>query len=299
MPHAHRFIDPRTLAAIKDLALIARTVVDGFMYGGHQSRRAGLGLEFNQYRSYQPGDDLRRIDWKLYARSDRFYVRESEVETSVSVRFVLDASASMRHEEGGLSKFDYARFLTASLAYLASRQGDAVGLFALRDGHVAALEPQRGPQHLHRLIHTLEVLKAEGVWPTWETVEQLFTVVTHRDLIVFITDLHEQKDEIRTVLAKVQALRNEVLLFHVLGPREHDLSYEGIVEFEELETGRVMQVDADRVRQSYREAVARHLTETRQALQDLGVAYTLFSLDQPLDAALRTFLTRRMRGAGF
>ena len=295
MSQTHRFIDPRTLAAIKDLALIARTVVDGFMYGGHQSRMAGAGLEFNQYRSYQPGDDLRRIDWKLYARSDRFYVRESEVETSVSVRFVLDASASMRHEEDGLSKFDYARFLAASLAYLASRQGDAVGLFALRDGHVAALEPQRGPQHLHRLIHVLEALEAEGVWPSWEAVEQLFTVVTHRDLVVFVTDLHEQEDEIRTVLAKVQALRNEVLLFHVLGPRERDFSYEGVVELEELETGRVMQVDADRVRQGYREAVTRHLTETRQALQDLGIAYSLFTLDQPLDAALRTFLTRRMR----
>ena len=299
MSQAHRFIDPRTLAAIKDLALIARTVVDGFMYGGHQSRMAGAGLEFNQYRSYQPGDDLRRIDWKLYARSDRFYVRESEVETSVSVRFVLDASASMRHEEDGLSKFDYARFLAASLAYLASRQGDAVGLFALRDGHVAALEPQRGPQHLHRLIHALEALEAEGVWPSWEAVEQLFTVVTHRDLVVFVTDLHEQEDEIRTVLAKVQALRNEVLLFHVLGPRERDFSYEGVVELEELETGRVMQIDADRVRQGYREAVTRHLTETRQALQDLGIAYSLFTLDQPLDAALRTFLTRRMQGAGF
>ncbi len=295
MPHAHRFIDPRTLAAIKDLALIARTVVDGFMFGGHQSRMAGAGLEFNQYRSYQPGDDLRQIDWKLYARSDRFYVRESQVETSVNVRFVLDASASMLHEEDGFSKFDYARFLTASLAYLAGRQGDAVGLFALRDGHVATLEPQRGPQHLHRLIHTLEALEAKGVWPTWEAVEQLFTVVTHRDLVVFVTDLHEHKDEIRTVLAKVNTLRNEVLLFHVLGRGELDFSYEGVIEFEELETGRVMQVDADRVRRGYREAVARHLTDTRQALQDLGVAYSLFTLDQPLDSALRAFLTRRIR----
>jgi uncharacterized protein (DUF58 family) len=275
--------------------LIARTVVDGFMFGGHQSRMAGAGLEFNQYRSYQPGDDLRRVDWKLYARSDRFYIRESEVETSVRVRFVLDASASMRHEEDGLSKFDYARFLAASLAYLASRQGDAVGLFALRDGHVTTLEPQRGPQHLHRLLHALEGVEAKGVWPAWEAVEQLFTVVTHRDLVVFITDLHERKDEIRTVLAKVQALRNEVLLFHVLGPRELDFSYEGVVEFEELETGRVMQVDADRVRRGYQEAVARHLAETRQALHDLGVAYTRFTLDQPLDGALRAFLTRRMR----
>ena len=295
MAHAHRFIDPRTLASIKDLALIARTVVDGFMYGGHQSRMAGAGLEFNQYRSYQPGDDLRRVDWKLYARSDRFYVRESEVETSVRVRFVLDASASMLHEEEGLSKFNYARFLVASLAYLASRQGDAVGLYALRDGHIARLAPQRGPQHLHRVLHSLESLEAVGLWPDWAAVEHLFTLASHHDLVVFVTDLHEQKDEIRTTLAKVNALKNEVLLFHLLGRRELDFSYEGVVAFEALESGRVMQVDADRVRRSYQNAVARHLTETRQVLHDLGVAYNLFALDEPLDGALRAFLTRRVR----
>ena len=295
MPQSHRFIDPRTLASIKDLTWIAKTVVDGFMFGGHQSRMAGSGLEFNQYRSYQPGDDLRQIDWKLYARSDRFYIRESEVETSVRVRFVLDASASMLHEEDGITKFDYARFLAASLAYLAGRQGDAIGLFALREGHLETLEPQQGPQHLHRFLHRLEVLEAGGVWPNWKDVEQPFTLATHRDLVVFISDLHEQRGEIRTTLSKVNALRNEVLLFHVLGRRELDFTYEGVVELEELESGRVIQVDADGVRTTYREAMQRHLKETRQALHDLGVAYSLFTLDEPLDSALRAFLTRRLR----
>jgi len=295
MPHAHRFIDPRTLAAIKDLSLIARTVVDGFMFGGHQSRMTGAGLEFNQYRSYEPGDDLRRIDWKLYARSDRFYVRESEVETSVNVRFMLDASASMLHEEDGLSKFDYGRWLMASLAYLAGRQGDAIGLYTLQDRLVTALEPQRGPQQVHRLLHRLEEVEAVGTWPAWAAVEKLFTASPHRDLVVFVTDLHEQQAEIRTVLTKVQALKNEVLLFHVLGRREHDFAYEGTLEFEELETGRLVQVDADRIRQAYREALERHLADLRRTMYDLGVSYHRFFLDEPLDQALRAFLTRRLR----
>ena len=168
------------------------------------------------------------------------------------------------------------------------------GYEALCGGDFEINRPAAGVVFAH-LLHALEGLQAEGIWPPWEAVEQLFTVATHRDLVVFITDLHEQKDEIRTVLAKVNALKNEVLLFHLLGRRELDFSYEGVLEFEELETGRVMQVDADRIRRDYREAVDGHLREVRQELQDLSVAYALFTLDQPLDGVLRTFLTRRMR----
>ena len=124
-------LDPKVLMTIKDLPLLAKTVVDGFMIGLNKSTVKGPGLEFSQYRSYQPGDDLRWLDWKMYARSDRYYIRESEVETSISVRFLIDASASMNHEDNGVKKIDYARFLAASLAYLANSQGDSVGLYTL------------------------------------------------------------------------------------------------------------------------------------------------------------------------
>ena len=155
----NRFLPPSTLAALGDLELAARTVVDGLMYGVHPSRLPGPGLEFSQYRSYQPGDDPRRVDWKLYARSDRYFVREAEIETSVTLRILVDASESMTQEDSGLSKFDYARFAAAALALLAHRQGDAVGVWALRDGQIHTTPPRRHHHHLYQILHNLEQLE--------------------------------------------------------------------------------------------------------------------------------------------
>ena len=292
---SYRFIDPKTLAALGDLALAARTVVDGFMYGVHHSRMPGAGLEFSQYRSYQPGDDLRRVDWKLFARSDRYFLRDAETDTSVTVRLVLDASASMAHQEAGLTKFDYARLLAAALAVLAHRQGDAVGLYALNDGDLHAVPPQRHHQHLHRLLHDLERLEPAGVWPTWERLERLFTAGGQRGITVLITDLHERLNEIRTVAAKLSALRHEVLVLHVIARAELEFGYHGTVTFEEIETGHRIAVDADAVRPAYLAALADELDDLRHSLEDRRVGYARFPLDQPLDLALRHYLTGRER----
>jgi uncharacterized protein (DUF58 family) len=132
-------LDPKVLMTIKDLPLLAKTVIDGFMNGFNKSTVKGPGLEFSQYRSYQPGDDLRWLDWRMFARSDRYYIRESEVETSISVRFLVDASASMNHDDNGIKKIDYAKFLAASLAYLANLQGDSVALNIFKDGELFSM----------------------------------------------------------------------------------------------------------------------------------------------------------------
>lgn len=157
-----RLLDPKILMAIKDLSLAAKTVVDGFMTGVNKSRIKGPGLEFSQYRSYQPGDDLRWLDWKMYGRSDRYYIRESEVETSISVRFLIDASGSMKHEDSGYTKIDYARYLAASLAYLASLQGDAIGLYVFQNKGLFSLAARQDFQHLSRLFYQLEHIQAGG-----------------------------------------------------------------------------------------------------------------------------------------
>jgi uncharacterized protein (DUF58 family) len=292
---SYRFIDPHILAAISDLHLLAKTVVDGFMLGANQSPRPGVGLEFNQYRSYQPGDDLRLVDWKMYARSDRYYVREADVETSITVRFVLDASASMAHEDSGIAKFDYARFLIASLGFLAHAQGEAVGLEMIRDGAVSHLPPKRDHQQLHRFLHELERARPHGVWPDWPQLEGVFTATQKREMIVFVSDLHEQRDEIFAALSKLSALRNEVLLFHLLGRNEIDFSYEGFLTFEDLESGKTLQVDAGRARQPYLNRMQQKLRAVKQALHDEKISYTLLRLDQPLDLALRQFLAQRMK----
>lgn len=291
----YRFIDPHVLAAISDLHLLAKTVVDGFMLGANQSPLSGAGLEFNQYRSYQPGDDLRRVDWKMYARSDRHYVREAEVETSITVRFVLDASASMAHTEAGIKKFDYARFMLAALGYLAHQHGDAIGLEALSDVATAPLPPKREPQQLHRFLHELERLEPRGAWPQASQWRRLLETVQRRELLVFVSDVHEYEHEITDALAKFRALKNEVILFQLLGRDEVEFRHEGFLTLEDLETGRTIEIESARVRQTYHAAMQNRLAEVRSTLQNQDIAYELFLLEQPLDFALRRYLTQRMK----
>ncbi len=143
-----RLLDPKILVAIKDLNLAAKATIDGFMSGINKSTVKGQGLEFSQYRSYQPGDDLRSLDWKMFARSDRYYIRESEIETNIAVRFLVDASASMNHADGEMTKIEYARYLVASLAYLANLQGDAIGLYVFKDAGIYTMAAKQDFQHL-------------------------------------------------------------------------------------------------------------------------------------------------------
>jgi len=292
---SYRFIEPHTLAAISDLRLLAKTVVDGFMLGANRSPRPGVGLEFNQYRSYQPGDDLRLVDWKMHARSDRYYVREADIETSITVRFILDASASMAHEDSGLMKFDYARFLVAALGYLAHAQGEAVGLEIINDTAVTHLPPKHDHQQLHRFLHELERTHPQGVWPDWKELEGIFTATQKREMLVFVSDMHEQHDEIFAALSKLSALRNEVLFFHLLGRNEIDFNYAGFLTFEDLESDQTLQVDATRARTMYLNRMQQKLRHLKQTLHDENINYTLFTLDQPLDFALRQYLTQRMK----
>jgi uncharacterized protein (DUF58 family) len=293
-PSTSRFIDPLVLAELKDLQLIAKIVVDGFLLGVHPSRRSGAGVEFSQHRSYQAGDDLRRVDWKMYARSDRFYVRESDVERSVTVRLLLDASASMAHRDGRLTKFDYARFLAASLGYLADRQGDLLGFQAVHDGQVTGL-PSRQRQHqLSSLFQTLESLRPSGRWPEAAELERRLDLTRSREIVVLISDLYEHGLEIRGVLSELRALRHEVLVLHLLGRNELDFTFQGDLQFEDLETGALVPGNAEALRPSYLEGLTRELESWRQELLGRGIAYELLPLDRPLDFALKGFLRRRL-----
>lgn len=293
----YRFADPRALAALRDLALAARTVVDGLMLGIHTSHRAGAGLEFSQFRSYQPGDDLRRVDWKLYGRSDRFFIRESEAETSLAVRIVLDATASMNHRAGdGVSTFDYARFLAASLAVLAQRQGDAVGLFALADRALVALQPRREHQQLHRVLHTLERLEPAGAWPAWEPVEAALAADPHRGIVVLLTDLHERADEVQRAAQRLAARRHEVIVVHLQAPDELAFPWTGPVTFEEWETGRQLNLDAGAARTRYLEHRSAATHALRRAFEDRRIGYEGVRTDEPLDLVLRRLLAHRAQG---
>ena len=286
-------LDPKVLMTIKDLPLLAKTVIDGFMNGFNKSKVKGPGLEFSQYRSYQPGDDLRWLDWKMYARSDRYYIRESEVETTISVRFLIDASASMNHDDNGIKKIDYARFLTASLAYLANLQGDSVGLYTLANGGLYAMASRPDPQHLQRLFYQLDKIEPAGRFTQPIHYKELFAGTGRKELLVFITDMYQENGEITKLLDSLAALKHEIIVFHLMGQNELDLDFKGYGALEDLETGETIAINPQQSKELYQEKLEQHLTGIRMQLLGKRIFYRMNSTAQPSDEALRDFLVQR------
>ncbi len=306
---ASRFLDPAALAALGDLELIARAVVEGYLSGRHLLPQAGFGTEFAQYRSYDPGDDLRRIDWKAYGRSDRFYVRQSEVERDVTVRFLLDATGSMEHDDGRLTKLDYGRMLVAGLAYLAHRQGDRLALHVVSDGGCVDLAP-RGRRPLLELLHHLESVEAAGTWPPFSELEAHLVTGRTRELVVAVSDLYdsppddpasaatgaaasETEGAIDAALRNLRALGHEVLVLQVTSRNEIDFDFTGDVVFRDLETGAEVAGSADSMRATWRAGLAAEHERWRERFLELRVAHALVSTDEPFEHALREFLLRR------
>ncbi len=263
------------------------------MNGINKSTIKGQGLEFSQYRSYQPGDDLRSLDWKMFARSDRYYIRESEVETNISVRLVVDASASMNHSDGDFTKIDYARYLTACLAYLANLQGDAIGLYIFKHAELFSMVAKQDFQHLARLFFNLEQIKPEGKFTKPIHYKEIFSGTQKRELLVFVTDLYQADDEILTLLDTLNSLGHEILVFHVLSRNELELDFKGYSTFEDLETGQTIQIDQTKARNEYKNRLAQHLDEIRMKMLDRRIYYRTVTTDEPLDQALSGFLKQR------
>ncbi|HEX8330655.1 MAG TPA: DUF58 domain-containing protein [Hymenobacter sp.] len=286
-------LSPELLHGLRNLSLAARQAAEGFLNGAHASRRHGAGMEFSQYRPYQPGDDLRRLDWRLAARSDRYYLRESEVDTSLTVHLLLDASASMNHrDDNGLTKLDYARLLLAALAYLAQQQGDAVGLTILAPGGLRHLPARADTRQLPRIYHALETAEATGNFPDAATLAPL-TARRQRALTVCVSDLYEESSEINALLTRLRATSGDVLLLHLLANNELNFKYKGSVTLRDLESGKTLQLDADQQRPVYQRQLAEWLRDTAQAARRQGFDYHQLSTAEPLDQAMREFLRRR------
>ena len=279
--------------AIKDLPLAAKTTVEGFMQGIHKSYVKGPGMEFSQYRSYQPGDDLRSLDWKMFARSDRYYIRESEIETSVSVRFLVDASASMQHTDDGFSKMQFTKYVAASLAYLAHSQGDAVGLYVFQAGDLFVLPARKDHQHFTRLLHGLDGVQPGGTFTEPVHYKNIFLGQQRRELLVFITDFHQQQAEITRLLELVSSLRHEIIVLQVLAGNELSLDYKGFTTFEDLETGQTVKVDAQAAKVLYQQRLNAQLSAIKTSLHEKNIFYSLLKMNEPIDTALRDFLNQR------
>ena len=286
-------LDPKILMAIKDLQLAAKTTINGFMAGINKSTIKGPGLEFSQYRSYQPGDDLRSLDWKMYARSDRYYIRESEVETSISIHFLIDASGSMNHKDGDFSKIDFARYMAASLAYLASQQSDAVGLYVFQDGELFSMDSRRDHQHLARFFYQLEQINPSGKFTEVIKYKDIFAGAQKRELLIFITDLYEKDGEIFKLLDSLVSLKHEIVVFQLMSKNELEFDFRGYGAVEDLETGEVVKIDAGHEQKTYQLRLQEYLASIRMRLLDKNIFYRLVNMDQPLDQVLRDFLNQR------
>jgi uncharacterized protein (DUF58 family) len=291
-----RLLDPAVLASIGRLDLVARTVVEGFLIGLHKSPYRGLSQEFAEHRPYIAGDEMRRIDWRVYARTDRLYVKESEEETNAPVRLLLDMSASLRYAPRRESKFHYARYLTASLAYLAARQGDRVGLNCFNEESQVSIPARGGERHLQTILVALEHLKPGGRTRIGANLLQQASQWKRRGLAILISDLYDEREEIVEAVARVRRVGHDVVVFHLLDRAEKFLETRGIREFHDLETNETILADADRLRRAYLARLDELRLFLRRELERAGADYAELDTAKPLDKALAIYLRRRKAG---
>lgn len=281
---------PEIINTINGLELIARIIVEGFISGSNRSQSIGVGQEFSQYRGYEPGDDLRLLDWKMYARSERYFVKLSEIETNITIKFIVDTSHSMSYTENEISKLQYARVMVAALGYLARKQTDTIGLYGINDKHLEVVQPRFEQQQFMRFITSLVSLKSEGNWG--RKTESLIDH-TGKEMIVVVTDLYDQNKDILTFISRLKTSRNEVLVFHLMGKHERELSFEGAFTFEDLETQQRVKVDTAVKQKEYKTLINKWIDDTRNFLLEKNINYTLVSQDEPVENTLRNFLKAR------
>jgi uncharacterized protein (DUF58 family) len=288
------FIDPQTLMRIRSLQLRARIVVQGFLSGLHRSPHHGFSVEFSEYREYSPGDDPRHLDWKLYARSDRYYIKRFEEETNLQCHLLVDMSRSMGFGTLKYNKMDYARTIAATLAYFLALQRDAVGLVTF-DQEIAEMAPARyRPGHLHRLMICLERAVAGKSTNLAAPLERIAGMVHKRGMVVLISDLLAPAEALRQQLAYLRSEGHEVTLLRVLDPAELDFNFSKPAIFVDLESNRDVYIDPEMARQQYRANFLRHAEEIRQMCREMGIDLYQMSTQRPLELAMADFLQSRV-----
>jgi uncharacterized protein (DUF58 family) len=290
---SERLLNPSVLAALGRLDLIARTIVEGFLIGLHRSPYHGLSQEFAEHRPYIAGDEMRRVDWRVYARTDRLYVKEFEEETNAPVRLLLDASGSLAFKARDVSKLDYARYLLSALAYLATRQNDRVGLVCF-DEEVRERLPTRGSQrHLHAILAALERVEAVGRTRVGPMLLREAAQWKRRGLAVLVSDLYDEADEIVDAVARVRRVGHDIIIFHLLDRAEKLLDQRGLHEFHDLETGETLIADTERIRKAYVTRMTEQRALFQREFERTGAEYAELDTAEPLDKALGLYLRKR------
>ncbi|HEY1866187.1 MAG TPA: DUF58 domain-containing protein [Candidatus Acidoferrales bacterium] len=289
-----RFLDPSVLASISSLDLVAKTVVDGFVSGLHRSPDFGFSQEFAEYRAYSPGDDLRHVDWNVFARTERAYLKRYRGETNTLVTILLDASNSMKFTSHGVTKMDYARYTAASLFYLANKsQRDAAGLIVFDDELRSYIRPSARQGQLHRLLAGLEHAEPRARTNYGKPLIYFQNLLRRRGMVVVISDFYESPEVIVKTIEPLRFHGNEVILFHVLDPREIRPQLGAPSILIDLETDESMEVTPDYAHNDYVQKMDAHITALRDRAHGSGLDYYLLVTDKPLDGALREYLTIR------
>jgi uncharacterized protein (DUF58 family) len=287
------FVDPKVLTRIDNLELVAKTVVDGFINGLHRSPYLGLSLDFAEHRPYMPGDDIRRIDWRLYARTDRYYVKEYEADTNANFMALLDVSRSMEYGSKGISKLDYGKYLAASLAYFSSEQRDRVGLITFDNDIVDYVPPSA--KHLEVVLHTLDRATPHRPGELLPPLRKIGESLRRRGIVVLISDFYEDPEAVFDAVKPLKFRGHDVLVFHLLDPAEIEFPFDEAASFEDLETGERMPIVPETQRARYRELIQGHIAKLHKLFTDARIDYGLFDTATPLDYALFTYLSNRER----
>lgn len=288
------YFDPKVLAGIANLQLRARWVVEGLMSGIHRSRAKGFSVEFEEHREYTPGDEIRRIDWKAYGKFDKYFIKEYEDETNVRAYLLLDSSASMDYGSDGITKFDYACTLVASLAYLILKQQDSAGLVTFSNKVESFLPPRAKRDYLVNLLHALEQRRAAGETNVGKMLDDIAGQIRRRGLIILVSDLLDEPETILKGLRQFRFKGNDVIVFHLLDQAELDLPFDGNVRFEDLEeTSLNVITDPRAIQSTYRQVVQEFIGNLRRECHANTIDYQLISTTTPLDRALASYLSWR------
>ena len=296
-PSSLSLLDPRALARISRMELVARQVMDGYVQGMHRSPHIGFALDFAQHRPYVPGDDIKRIDWRVYAKADRYYIKQYEVSTNLRAHVVLDASGSMayRGANDAMSKFRYAQFVAACLSYLVLHQQDSAGLVTFDTAVRQFIPAKSNATHLMRLLRTLDETRAEkesGIAPILHEVAER---VPRRGMVIIVSDLFDKADALVEAMHHLRHRRHEVLLLQVMADDELAFPFRKWSLFENLErAGDRTRLDPAMMRAAYLENVSRHLKTIRDAAGKLNLSHVLLNTSQPFDAALMNYLAARV-----
>jgi len=286
---------PEVVAKLRSIDLKARLVVEGFLAGLHRSPYKGFSVEFSEHRAYMPGDELKRIDWRVYGKTDRFFVREYEEETNLRGYLVVDASGSMGYGTTGLTKLQYASYLAASLAYLLLHQKDSTGLAVFTDRVETYVPPRSSPAHLSVLLRHLDRLRPGGDTDLAGTFHALAERIKRRGLVIIISDLWDDQSRVLSALRHFRHRKHEVLVFHVIDPNERDFAYRSPVVLRDMESGREMTLDPRVVGGEYRRGFDEHCRAFERGCREGLVDYHRLTTDTPFDRALFSYLERRHR----